>query len=302
MKRSLAFIVLMSAAAGSCLAQGPGATNVLHRSYEEGEQLRYRMTAVSHKRGGTARLEAVAVAAVRQDEQDRFFEELRWTGFVRDGAPFELAASSRKFRQRLSLSSDAYLSIPDLTQIQPVLIGPVTDLLTIYADLWLAMRQHGLSEPGDHARVRHGESNTWADGTRIVRGEDAIDFEITLVDIDATAGIATVLVRHVPPDRPAIDMPAEWMRQQLAEAPNNWMQVVNIGKGRYLAMTGNETFDVKIDVDLDDGSILFAHMDNRIEVLERICTGMALSDCGDARRHAIVREVELADVRDPGGH
>ncbi len=90
-------------------------------------------------------------------------------------------------------------AIPNLAGVDPALIGPVTDFLNFYVDLQLAMKEPSLTGAGSHALVTHGKPNSWADGKRVLIGEDAIDFDITLATLDIVAGVAVVIVRHVPP-------------------------------------------------------------------------------------------------------
>ncbi|MCP5118954.1 MAG: hypothetical protein GY953_49740, partial [bacterium] len=88
--------------------------------------------------------------------------------------------------------------MPDLRGVEPALIGPITDLMAFYVDLWLAIKSCHL---------------TGADGTRVVIGEDSIDFDITLAELDRPNEVATVVVKHVPPERSAVRLPAAWMRE-----------------------------------------------------------------------------------------
>src|SRR5205823_14093181 len=100
-----------------------------------------------------------------------------------------LPASAAEFRQRLSLDTGFTLAVPDLRQAPPMLIGPITDLLTFYSDLQLALRKNLIS-PGDHAYVEFGKPSSWADGTRVLLGEDSIDFDLTLKSVNSGDGTA----------------------------------------------------------------------------------------------------------------
>jgi hypothetical protein len=44
-----------------------------------------------------------------------------------------LSPASLSFRQTLSLDPAIQPSIPNLSQVQPFLIGPITDMLTFYS-------------------------------------------------------------------------------------------------------------------------------------------------------------------------
>jgi len=177
--------------------------------------------------------------------------------------------------------------------VQAALIGPITDLLTFYADAKIAMNQKGLVRAGDHAYVSFGAPNSWADGTRVVIGEDAIDFNVTLQSIDPATQVAIVVVRHLPPQHPQIKLPARWMSTPVSESQNNWVQVEKKSDGTYVAGVGQETFDVELKIALATGRILSATMDNPVDVMERACTDAALTACGSPERYRILREITL---------
>lgn len=137
-----------------------------------------------------------------------------------------------------------------------------------------------------------GAPASWADGVRIVLGEDSIDFDMTLSRVDESAGTVTLLVRHVPPKEPQIRFPAEWMRESAADTPNNWVNVVRQADG-YLAQVGKETFDVTTTMSLLDGRILRGTLDNLVVARERDCGDAALQMCGSPRPREIKRYIEI---------
>jgi len=79
---------------------------------------------------------------------------------ISDGAAHSLPEASRKFCQKLSLEPDVSLSVPDLSHVDPKIIGPITDLLTIYIDLWLANKMGIFSKAGDHFYFKRGTPNS----------------------------------------------------------------------------------------------------------------------------------------------
>lgn len=204
-----------------------------------------------------------------------------------------LSPGSLALREPLSLASGFKLALPGLGKVQPGLIDPVADLLTFYADLKIAMNQKALLHAGDHAYVNFGASNSWADGTRVVLGQDAIDFEVLLQSVDEAKQVASLLVRHVPPEQPQIKLPARWMSAPVDASQNNWVQVEKRTDGKYAAGVGQETFDVQIKIDLATGRILSATMDNPVDVMERICDDAALTACGNPERYSIHRQITL---------
>ena len=173
------------------------------------------------------------------------------------------------------------------------MIGPITDWMTFYVDLWLANKLNTLNHAGDHFYFKRGAPNSWADGNYVVLGEDSIDFDFTLKEVNQPQKIATLVVRHVPPEKPEIKIPVEWMRAPVADTPNNWVEVEKGPNGKYLAEVGKETFEVQIKVSLVDGRILSAKIDNPVEAISRECTDAALTSCTDPVPHHILRQIEV---------
>ena len=84
------------------------------------------------------------------------------------------------------------------------------------------------------------------------------------------------------------------MRTPVADTPNNWVELQKNDDGVYAGMVGKETFNVQLKVSLADGKILSATLDNPVEVVERGCVDLALTNCGDPMRYQIRRQVEIA--------
>jgi len=272
----------------------------LERRYQEGESVAYKMQATNEGHVRNIRYEARVSGAVKKNAAGAFLEELAWSELKVNGQPTALTPASEQFRETLSLAPDYGLSIPDLSQVEPILIGPITDLRAFYSDVQLAMRQKTLLKAGDHAYVKHGLPNSWADGTYVVMGQDALDFDITLKSVDKTSGTAVLVVRHVPPEESTIQWPTEWMRAPVSDTANNWMEVEkssdssgNKPGDKYAAEVGKETFEADITVSLRRGRILSATMDNPVEVLQRDCTDRALTACGDPIRYRIRRQIAI---------
>jgi len=261
------------------------------RQYHEGEKLSYHMTGTNRDRTRTITYEVRANGVVKKNPQGQYIEEFAWSEFVRNGAPVELDPAAASFRQTLSLEPNYALSVPDLSHVIP-LIGPITDLLTFYADILVA-RQGQLARPGDHYYFKHGKPSSWADGNYVILGEDSIDFEVTLTSVSTSDGTMILKVRHVPPDRPQISLPAEWMRAPVADMPNNWVQVSKTPDGKFAAAIGKETFDVELKVSLADGRIVSGSIDNPVEVIERECADAALTSCGEPVRYQIRRQIQI---------
>ena len=284
---------LLSQAARPMNATPPAVTQpALGRHYQDGEKIAYTITCLNRSRSKTTEYEARAEGLVSKDSSGIFVENLAWTDLHLNDEQVRLSAASRAFREPLSLAQGFKLSIPPLGNVQQGLIGPIADLLTFYADVKIAINQK-LARAGDHAYVKFGAPNSWADGTHIVVGEDSIDFDVTLQSIDQKAQIATLLVRHVPPAQPQIKLPAPWMTERVGNAANNWVQVEKGSDGKFIAGIGQETFNVEIKIAFATGRILSASMDNPVDISERVCTDAALTACGAGERYTVHRQITL---------
>ena len=263
------------------------------RHYREGEKLTYVMKGANEGRHYSLQADGI----VKKEADGSFFEEFRWSDFVSDNQPVELSPATLNFREQLSLDPNRRPALPDLSKVDPRLIGPVTDLMTFYVDDWMAAKSGKLVNAGDHYYLKRGTPNSWADGSYILLGEDSIDFDFLLKNIDRTILMATLVVHHVPPETPEIKTPAEWMEKPVAGTRNNWVQIEKTQGGKFLGAAGKETFDVEIHLSLDDGRIISASMDNPLETVERVCDDVALTRCGDPQSHAIFRRIEISARR-----
>jgi hypothetical protein len=268
---------------------------ILRRRYHDGEAIDYMMKASNRSPLRSIQYSVRASGTVKKNAAGALVEEFGWSGLTVNDVPTALTPGSQSFRQTLALSPDYIMAIPPLGGIQPMLIGPVVDLLTFYADLSLAMRQSALTRVADHVYFKHGSPNSWADGAYVVLGEDSIDFDMTLRTIDQVRHIATIVVRHVPPVQPEVRLPTAWMESPVADTRNNWVEVSKSGD-HFAAKIGKETFEVKLTVDLVSGRLIAAAMDNPVDVLERDCTDAALTNCGEPNRYRILRTVSIVEA------
>lgn len=110
--------------------------------------------------------------------------------------------------------------------------------------------------------------------------------------VDTAAKAATVVVKHVPPEKPQIKVPVDWMKTPVADTPNNWVEVKAAG-GKFIAEVGKEIFIDTIKVSLEDGHIVAASQQNPIEVLRRECADATLQSCDEPVRFQILRQIEI---------
>jgi hypothetical protein len=262
----------------------------LTRHYRDGETLTYHMTGVNDAWHYTAD----AAATVKKTANGGYIEEFRWTGMTSNGQPYTLTPAMAQFVQPLSLDPNWMPSMPDLSKVDPKMVGPITDLMTFYVDLWIMNKIGIFQHAGDHFYVPNPQASSWADGTRVLVGKDLIDFDLNLQSIDQAKQTAVVVVHHVPPANPNLQLPAEWMKAPVANTANNWVEVTKTSDGKYEAGAGKETFDVTITVSTADGRILSASMDNPVVMSGRECEDAALTKCGTAKPQTIHRQIEIA--------
>ncbi len=264
----------------------------LTRHYQDGETLSYHMTATNENWHYTADASGTA----KKMASGSFTEEFRWTDMTSDGQSITLTPATVQFRQSLSLDPSLMPSGPDLSNVDAKMVGPITDLMTFYVDLWLMNKIGILQHAGDHFYVPNPQASSWADGTHVLIGKDHIDFDLNLQSIDPVEQTAVVVVHHVPPPHPKLDFPAAWMQSPVADTPNNWIEVTKTKDGKFEAGFGKETFDVKIVVSTTDGRILSASMENPVVTSSRECDDAALTKCGAAQLHTIHRHIEIVLV------
>jgi len=287
----LAAVLLICVTAGLLPAQTPPADqNPLLRRYHEGEKLTYHMKGINE----VWHYEIQADGIVIKDSAGTYYEEYRWSNLISDNQKVVLSPATLDMRQQVTLDPNHNPSFPNLANVDTRLIGPITDMLTFYVDLWLADKAGQLKHAGDHFYFKRGTPNSWADGNYVLLGEDSIDFDFTLKEVNQPANTATLLIRHVPPEKPEVKLPADWMQKPVADTPNNWVQIQKTKDGKYLAAVGKETFDVEIKLSLTDGKILSATLDNPLQTIERECEDAALTKCGDSKPHPIKRQIQIA--------
>jgi hypothetical protein len=299
MVRSMAFILMVWVAGPAQTGPSLPPAQPLVRAYRAGEVLTYRMQARNQDREGTLSYEATATVEVQKNAAGQCVESIAWSDYTRNGKPVPLNKACQAFRQILSRSPGWVPSLPNLAEVKQV-EGPVLDLLTFYVDLFMASLT-GLTKEGDHRYFPVPMTNSWAAGESLLVAEDSVDFDLTLQSVDTARQIATLLVKHVPPKEQRVKLQADWMKVPVAAGPNNWVQVARQADGSFLVEVGQESFEVVLRLDLTDGKILSAVMDNPVEVRRRVCKDAALVDAGEPLHYTIHRHIELALVPSVNG-
>ena len=280
------FTVVLAEVVPTCAAQQAATeAGALQRRYTGGAVSHYLMT--GNNDGWQYTIEATDV--VKRDPNGRYYEEIGWSDLT-SNAQQALTPASLALRQTVSLDDpSSYMRVPNLATVQPLLIGPITDTLTIYSDLMLAM-QHKLVQPGQTAYVPRATPNSWADGQRVLLGQDVVDFSLKVEGVNPAEHTETLLIQHVPPAVLHVQLPASWMQETTSAKPNNFVQISKQDDG-FIAEVGKETFDVRVVVDTRDGHIISATMHNPVALTTRTCTNQELTQCGPEASKTTLREI-----------
>ena len=258
---------------------------MLQRRYADGAISHYVMT--GNNDGWEYTIHATDV--VKRDANGRYYEEIRWSNLT-SNAHQALTPASLALDQTVSLDDPvSYMKVPDLAAVQPLLIGPITDTLTFYSDLLLAIRAK-LAQPGQSAYIARTMPNSWADGQHVLLGQDVVDFSLKVESVNSPEHTETLVIQHVPPAALHVQLPAKWMQGPLSAEPPNFVQVSRQGDG-FTAEIGRETFKVQLVVDTRDGRILSAAMHNPVALETRECSDQELTHCEPAHAKTTLREI-----------
>lgn len=162
MTRTLALGLLVALGVVPFSAQTTTTTppkRLLERRYVDGQTLSYRMKG----KNNNWLYEIRVIGTVRKNADGRFVDEFVWSDFVSDGTPRALRTETQALRAQVTLEGGNPFVMPNLADAGPI-VGPVTDMLTFYADLFLAMHGGMLREAGDHILVPNPTVASWAAG------------------------------------------------------------------------------------------------------------------------------------------
>jgi hypothetical protein len=164
----LIFLTPVLAAPTKTALQAATGFGMLQRRYVDGAISHYVMT--GNNDGWQYAIHATDV--VKRDANGGYYEEIHWSNLTSNAGQV-LTPASLALSQTVSLDDPvSYMKVPDLAAVQPLLIGPITDTLTLYSDLLLAM-QAKLVQPGQTAYVARTSPNSWADGQHVLLGGNA---------------------------------------------------------------------------------------------------------------------------------
>lgn len=272
--RKLTLILLLVLNIHSVFAEFP------HRQYKEGQTLVYRMRGINDGR----HYEAVSHHLVKK-KGDSYYEEVVWKSLNYEGKKIDLSPM-KDFRQIVSLDSNFVNSMPDIASLDPrsipFILGPILDLMTFYVDLNPRLFASKINEleKGTRLTIPYNKPSSWADGRRVILGEDCIDFRLTFQSSEKRKPL--LRVEHIPPQSNLnLNLPEDWMRIPVSKlGPNNWVQIIktSIPQTPYMVSYGYEYFDVHIYLDSGDGKIVFAEMYNPVEKMNRTAGDVTMAD------------------------
>lgn len=308
------FILFFALQAFSCRGTNQGdQSSVLdlpafHRQYRLGETFGYLMKGKNQGRDETEQYTAYSHHTIveRQgcpvgvDCSDGtglvtfLVEEIQWSNLVVNGQPQPI---NENFRQYLSLQKGYRLEVPDMSSVEK-LAGPITDLLTFYADASPVLSKDRLENIGDVVSIPHGQPNSWASMNPQVFSvaEDCVDFKFGL--IQKSADQALLRADHDPPRTQCpIQLAAAWMKTPVVEGRfNNWVQVINVPSNdttAHLVQVGSETFSADLTLKQENGRIVKASLNNPVQVREQFCIDQQLAQCQAERHYTILREISI---------
>src|SRR5579875_2083382 len=112
-------IAMMGVGPGVNAAESPWGRGQL------GEKLRYVMEGRDQDGGQTTAYRAETDGVVKKNGAGVLVDEFGWSRLSFNGTAFTLSPASLSLRQELSTDPAFRLSIPELSKVQPVLIGPM---------------------------------------------------------------------------------------------------------------------------------------------------------------------------------
>ncbi|MFL6439273.1 MAG: hypothetical protein ACJ71Q_16980 [Terriglobales bacterium] len=122
--RRLARLLILACLTPNAAAQATTpAGSLLSRHYHDGDRVAYHMTATNQQGPQTISYEADANGAAIEDASGTWHEEIGWSNLIWNHQAIALAPSAANFREPLSLDLKYKLSIPNLSQVDPRLIG-----------------------------------------------------------------------------------------------------------------------------------------------------------------------------------
>ena len=176
---------------------------------------------------------------------------------VQDAQGLDPTSIERAPSDDFSLDPNRNPLMPDLAHVDPKLIGPITDFMTFYVDLWRAEKLGELKKTGDQLYFKQG---TRSRGRRSVVSSASLHrLRLHVEECRRSQPEATLEM----PSRSAREVAGHAHRRLDAHPRSRHSeQLVGVNRtqdGKFHAAVGKETFDVEIKVSLVDCKATPAH-------------------------------------------
>lgn len=266
---------------------------VFERRYQAGQEFSYRVEDRRRQQAGES--VSTTIASAESSHQVVFeggvpLETVRWTAAV------DLATGQHRTDlaalpvTRVSLHPNGPIE-PGKPAGDPLMIGMITDLVTVYTAVSPKVGITNLHLPGDQAAAPAPVFGDFADGDTFIVGQDKFR-----VDVAMTA-LSPELVEYATYMQPlgfeSGELYRDFMQQPAcANAPNNIQYVRAQGAG-FLAAWGCESITIQTKIDRQSGIIVESLMLSYLLQNVKTCQDAALSQCADGSPIEENRTVEL---------
>ncbi|MEX2304036.1 MAG: hypothetical protein WD733_24030 [Bryobacterales bacterium] len=266
---------------------------VFERRYQADQEFSYHLE--DRRRQQAGEIVSTTIASAESSHQVVFeggvpFETVRWAEAV------DLATGQHRTDlaslpiSRLSLHPNGPIE-PGKPAGDPLMIGMITDLVTLYIAVSPSVGITNLHLPGDQVASPAPVFGDFADGATFIAGQDKFR-----VDVAMTA-LGPDLVEYSTYMQPLGFEPGELYRDFMQQpacgnAPNNIQYVRAQGAG-FLAAWGCESITIQTKIDRQSGIIIESLMVSYLLQSVKTCQDAELTQCADGPPIEENRTVEL---------
>ncbi|WP_127129911.1 hypothetical protein [Pseudoflavitalea rhizosphaerae] len=270
----------------------------LTRQYKAGETYRYRMTTdVIHNGKWQSSIIAVCELTVVMDSANIPYDEIKWiskkvytardttdhTDEIRNTSPY-----------RISLHKNGKLDLPVIQDAG--MTGEITDFNTFFVAISPKLGINELHKPQDIFYKPERVKGNFSNGKDILRGEDCLTVTNTLLRTDyAHAWIKTEF--KAPADTCLSFYSSDMKQPVTGDTINNFQMVRFAGPGKVNLFYGKEVFTIASTLDLKDGRLKAAAMNNTLRLNLKLNCNTDYTDCQNSFPFTIQRNVQLELVR-----
>jgi hypothetical protein len=289
-RKTLVTVSLALTIAPAAMGQAPF---VFERRYQADQEFSYHVEDRRRQQAGES--VSTTIASAESSHRVAFeggvpFETVRWTEAV------DLATGQHRTDldslpiSRLSLHPNGPIE-PGKPAGDPLMIGMITDLVTLYVAVSPKVGIANLHLPGDQAAAPAPVFGDFADGSTFIAGQNKFR-----VDVAMTA-LSPELVEYATYMQPlgfdSGELHRDFMQQPACvSAPNN-IQYVRAQGADFLAAWGCESITIQTKIDRQSGIIVESLMVSYLLQNVKTCQDAALTQCADAPPIEENRTVEL---------